>query len=153
MKTIWGIALLVIGLVIGGAVGYTVTAVAPSTSAAKTYYIGSIEPLSGGDAAYGQSFLQADQLAVAQMNANLSAAGNKIQFKVVSADDAGLPATAASALSTMYATYGIHVLIGPLTSPEVVGVLQTADTDHIVVMPPAASATSLNYPKYLRQTI
>jgi ABC-type branched-subunit amino acid transport system substrate-binding protein len=72
-----------------------------------------------GDDVYGQSFLQADKLAVAQMNANLSEAGNKIQFNIVSPDDAGLPATSDSVLSIMYATYVIHVLIGPLTSAEV----------------------------------
>src|SRR5579864_6863536 len=91
------IALLVVGLVIGGAVGYSATLLAaPSTSTSKsiTYTIGSIEPLSGTYAVYGQSFLQASQLAVKQMNANLTAAGSNIQFSVVSADDAGTPATA-----------------------------------------------------------
>ncbi|MGI0081262.1 MAG: ABC transporter substrate-binding protein, partial [Nitrososphaerales archaeon] len=142
------VALLVVGLVIGAGIGYGVSlAVVPSTSGTQTIYIGSIEPLSGGDAIYGQSFYQSVELAAAQMNANLSAAGSKIQFKVVSADDAGLPSTADSDLVSMYGTYGIHVLIGPLTSAEVQGVLQTADTDHIVVLPPAATATSLNIPK------
>ncbi len=150
MVSTQAIALLVVGLVIGGAIGYSATLLAApstSTSSAKTYTIGSIEPLSGAYAVYGQSFLQASQLAVNQMNANLSAAGSNIQFKVVSADDAGTPATAESALTSMYSTYGIHALIGPLTSAEVQGLLQTADTDHIVVLPPAATATSLEYPK------
>jgi len=149
MASTTAIVLLVVGLLVGGAIGYSLTLVtAPSsTSAAKTYYIGSIEPLSGTYAVYGQSFLEATQLAVAQMNANLSAAGNNIQFKVVSADDMGTPAGAESALTSMYSTYGIHALIGPLTSAEVQGLLQTADTDHIVVLPPAATAVSLRYPK------
>ena len=150
MVSTQAIALLVVGLVIGGAVGYSATLLAApstSTSSAKTYTIGSIEPLSGTYAVYGLSFLQASQLAVNQMNANLSAAGSNIQFKIVSADDAGTPATAESALTSMYSTYGIHALIGPLTSAEVQGLLQTADTDHIVVLPPAATATSLEYPK------
>ena len=149
MVSTTAIALLVVGLVIGGAIGYSLTLVSSpsSSSSAKTYYIGSIEPLSGAYAVYGQSFLDATQLAVAQMNANLSAAGNNIQFKVVSADDQGTPSVAQSALASMYSTYGIHVLIGPLTSAEVQGLLQTADTDHIVVLPPAATAVSLRYPK------
>ena len=78
-------------------------------------------------------------------------AGNPVQFNVVSADDAGVPSQAASALATMYSTYGIHVLIGPLTSGEVTAVLQTADTDHIVVMPPAATATALEIPRSFRR--
>ena len=154
MASTTAIALLIVGLIVGGAVGYGVSlAVAPSSGSQttstgpQTIYIGSIEPLSGGDAIYGQSFYQSVELAALQMNANLSAAGSNIQFKVVSADDAGSPSTADSALVSMYGTYGIQVLIGPLTSAEVQGVLSTAASDHIVVMPPAATATSLNIPK------
>lgn len=157
MVSTTAIALLVVGLVVGGAVGYSVSLLAvpasssstttSTTTSTKTYYIGSIEPLSGTYAVYGQSFLESTELAVNQMNANLSAAGNDIQFKVVSADDGGTPQQAESALTTMYSTYGIHALIGPLTSAEVDGLLQTADTDHIVVLPPAATATSLEFPR------
>ena len=142
------IALIIIALVVGGAVGYSASLFTTSTtSSAKTYTIGSIEPLSGTLSSFGVSFLQSAQLAVAQMNANLTAAGNKIQFNIVSADDAGTASGAQSALATMYSTYGIHALVGPLTSGEVQGVLQTADTDQIVVLPPAATATSLEYPR------
>jgi branched-chain amino acid transport system substrate-binding protein len=149
MVSTTAVALLVIGLVVGAGVGYGVSLVtAPSTSATKTIYIGSLEPKSGGgDAIYGVSFDNAVKLAVSQMNANLSAAGSKIQFAVESADDMGSPATAASALASLYSTYGIQVVVGPLTSAEVAGVLSTADTDHIVVLPPASTATSLRYPK------
>jgi branched-chain amino acid transport system substrate-binding protein len=142
------IALLVVGLVIGGAVGYGASVLtAPSTSGTKTYTLGVIQPLSGTLASFGNSFLHASQLAVNQMNANLTAEGNPVQFKVVYADDAGTASQANSALQTMYSTYGIHALIGPLTSGEVTGVLQTADTDQIVVLPPAATATSLEIPR------
>jgi branched-chain amino acid transport system substrate-binding protein len=143
------LGLLVIGLIVGGAVGYgaSLLAAPSSTSSAKTYPIGVIQPLTGTLAAYGKSFLQSAQLAVNQMNANLTAAGNPIQFKIYSADDAGSPTTANTALQTMYSANGIHVLIGPLTSGEVTGVLQTADTDQIVVLPPAATATSLQIPR------
>jgi branched-chain amino acid transport system substrate-binding protein len=143
------IVLLVVGLIVGGAVGYTASILAApaTTSSAKTYTIGVVQPLSGEYAEYGKSFLNAAQLAVNQMNANLSAEGNNIQFKIVSADDAGTSSGANTALQTMYSTYGIHVLVGPLTSGEVTGVLQTADTDHIVVLPPAATATSLEFPR------
>jgi branched-chain amino acid transport system substrate-binding protein len=143
------IVLLVVGLVVGAAVGYGVSsAVAPSTSATKTIYIGAIEPLTGGgDAIYGISFNQAVELAVAQMNSNLSAAGSNIQFKVATGDDQGSPSTAASVLASMYSTDHVQVVVGPLTSAEVQGVLSTADTDHIVILPPASTATSLRYPK------
>jgi branched-chain amino acid transport system substrate-binding protein len=143
------IVLLVVGLIVGAAVGYGVSVVtAPSTSATKTIYIGAVEPLTGGgDAIYGVSFNQAVELAVSQMNTNLSAAGNNIQFKVATGDDMGSPTTAASVLSSLYSTDHIQVVIGPLTSAEVQGVLSTADSDHIVVLPPASTAVSLRYPK------
>lgn len=149
MVSTTAIALLVIGLVVGGAIGYSATVLVPSstTTGIKTITIGSIEPLSGGYAAYGLSFQQAVELAVNQMNANLSAAGNNVRFNVVHADDGGTAQGAESALTAMYSASSIHVLIGPLTSLEVQGLLQTADTDHIVVLPPAATATSLEYPK------
>jgi ABC-type branched-subunit amino acid transport system substrate-binding protein len=153
MVSTTAIALLVIGLVVGAGVGYGVSALTvPTTTttstATRTIDIGSIEPESnGGDAIYGISFREAVQLAVSQMNANLTQAGNPIQFKVVYADDQGSPAMADSELASLYSTDNIHVVIGPLTSAEVAGVLQTADTDHIVVLPPAATAVSLRYPK------
>ncbi len=143
------VVLLVIGLIVGAGVGYGISAaVAPSTSATKTITIGALEPLTGGgDAIYGISFNQAVELAVDQMNANLSAAGNKIQFAVATADDMGSPSVAATALASLYSTDHIQVVIGPLTSAEVQGVLSTADTDHIVVLPPASTATSLEFPR------
>jgi ABC-type branched-subunit amino acid transport system substrate-binding protein len=149
MVSTTAIALLVIGLVVGGAIGYSVTFLTPSTTTttSKTITIGSIEPLTGTFGVYGVSFLDASKLAVSQMNANLTAAGSNIQFNLVSGDDQSTPNVALSALQSMYQTYGVHVIIGPLTSAEVQGLLQTADTDHIVVLPPAATATSLNYPK------
>src|SRR5579862_1478200 len=112
MVSTTAIALLVVGLVVGGAIGYSITLLAPSTTpttssttqmtstGSNIITIGSIEPLSGTYAAYGQSFLEATQLAVSQMNANLTAAGNSLQFRVVSADDMGTPAGAQSALTT-----------------------------------------------------
>src|SRR5713226_8233454 len=65
---------------------------------AQTYTIGTVLPTTGTYASYGVSFQNAVNLAVKQMNANLTAAGSNIQFKVVSADDAG---TAAGALSAI----------------------------------------------------
>jgi branched-chain amino acid transport system substrate-binding protein len=143
------IVLLVVGLVVGAAVGYGVSAAtAPSTSATKTIYIGALEPLSqGGNALYGISFNNAVQLAISQMNANLSAAGNNIQFKMAPGDDQNSPSIAASVLSQLYSSDHVQVVIGPLTSAEVQGVLSTADSDHIVVLPPASTAVSLRYPK------
>ena len=175
------IALLVIGLIIGGAIGYgaialtgttstttvttggstvtttvtaggtgasTVTTTVTSSGSAgpHTYTIGAILPLTGTLTSFGQSFLNSIKLAVKQMNANLTAAGNNIQFNVVSADDAGTPTGALQALQSEYQSAGVQMVIGPLTSGEVLGLAQYADQNHIVILPPAATATSLAIP-------
>ncbi len=145
-------ALLVVGLVIGGAVGYGITA---STSKAgvtttvtgaagpTTYTLGSIQPITGSLASFGVSFQNSVDLAVKQMNANLTAVGSNIQFKAVHADDQQTPGGALTALTSEFTSQGVQVVIGPLTSAEVQGVIQYATQNHIVVLPGAATATAL----------
>jgi branched-chain amino acid transport system substrate-binding protein len=89
------------------------------------------------------SFQNSVNLAVKQMNANLTASGSNIQFKVVSADDGGSAAGALSAIQSEFQASGIQAEIGPLTSGEVQGVVQYATQNHIVVLPGAATGTSL----------
>src|SRR5437667_10354927 len=129
-----GAALLVVGLVVGTGAGYlyssstsggttktitsggsTVTNTVTTTGAAGpvTYTIGTVLPTTGTYASYGVSFQNSVNLAVRQMNANLTAAGSNIQFKVVSADDAGTASGAASALQSEFQSSGIQVEIGP----------------------------------------
>jgi branched-chain amino acid transport system substrate-binding protein len=152
--------LLVVGLAVGAGVGYfysssttsgttkTVTTggVTVTTTAAAgpvTYTIGTVLPTTGTYASYGVSFQNSVGLAVKQMNANLTAAGSNIQFKVVSADDAGTASGALTALQSEFQSSGIQAEIGPLTSGEVQGVVQYATQNHIVILPGAATATSL----------
>jgi branched-chain amino acid transport system substrate-binding protein len=140
------ITLLVVGLIVGGIVGYGVSFVTqkPSSSTSvTTYTIGVIMPLSGTLASFGQSFANSVKLAANEMNSNLSAIGSPIRFNVVVADDGGTPSGALSALQSMYQSSSVQVVIGPLTSAEVLGVRDYADTNHIVILPPAATATSL----------
>ncbi len=152
--------LLIVGLAVGAGAGYfassstatgtthTVTtggSTVTTTAAAgpQTYTIGTVLPTTGTYASYGVSFQNAVKLAVNQMNANLTAAGSNIQFAVVSADDAGTASGALSALQSEFQAKGIQVEIGPLTSGEVQGVVQFATQNHIVILPGAATATSL----------
>jgi len=152
--------LLIVGLAVGAGAGYfassssatgtthTVTTGGSTVTTtvaqgAQTYTIGTVLPTTGTYASYGVSFQNSVNLAVKQMNANLTAAGSNIQFKVVSADDAGTAAGALSAITSEFQTSGIQAEIGPLTSGEVQGVVQYAGQNHIVVLPGAATATSL----------
>src|SRR5256885_9229545 len=98
------IAVLVIGLLIGAGVGYAVpTLLAPpaTTTGTKTYTIGIVFPLTGTLADFGKSFVNAVNLAVDQMNENLTSAGSSIRFKTVVQDDKGTPAGALSAVQTI----------------------------------------------------
>jgi branched-chain amino acid transport system substrate-binding protein len=152
--------LLIVGLAVGAGAGYFASSSTASgtthtvttggstvtttvAAGAQTYTIGTVLPTTGTYASYGVSFQNSVNLAVKQMNANLSAAGSNIQFKVVSADDAGTAAGALTAITSEFQTSGIQAEIGPLTSGEVQGVVQYAGQNHIVVLPGAATATSL----------
>lgn len=145
---------MVVGLIVGAGIGYgivsttstgpaKVTTTVVSTPSSVTYTIGSVLPLTGSLSSFGLSFLNSEKLAVAQMNANLTAAGSNVQFKLVSADDGQTPQGALSALQSEFQSSGIQVEIGPLTSAEVQGVVQYANQNHIVILPGAATATAL----------
>ena len=153
-----GAVLLIVGLIVGAGVGYayvasaggagtthtvTATTTVSGTAGPVTYTIGSVQPLTGDYGSYGQKFQNSVDLAVAQMNANLTAAGSNVQFKVVHADDGGTPSGALTAVTTEFQSSGVQVVIGPLTSAEVKGTIQFAQQNHIVIMPGAATATSL----------
>ncbi len=140
------VGLLVIGLIVGVIAGFGASFALQKPTATKattTYTIGVIMPLSGTLASFGQSFANSVKLAANEMNANLSAIGSPIRFNVVVADDGGTPSGALSALQSMYQSNSVQIVIGPLTSAEVLGLRDYADTNHIVILPPAATATSL----------
>ncbi|MDA4130219.1 MAG: ABC transporter substrate-binding protein [Thaumarchaeota archaeon] len=136
--------------VTGGGGGSTVTITSPGGTVTmtggsggnQTYTIGIAFPLTGSLAAFGKSFVQGVNLAVKQFNANLTASGSHVQFKTVVVDDQGTPAGALQAVQTLYQTDGVHVIIGPLQTSEVLGARDYADTNHILLLPPASSGTA-----------
>ncbi|MGI0084858.1 MAG: ABC transporter substrate-binding protein, partial [Nitrososphaerales archaeon] len=155
--------MLVIGLIIGGAVGYGAFALSStpktttqtisgctqsSTNSTETCTLGVVFPLTSSLSAFGKSFVQGVQLAVSQLNANLSQSGSNVRFATVVADDAGTPAGALSAVTNLFTTDNVHVIIGPLTTAEVQGALAYAQTNKILLLPPASSGTALNLPVF-----
>jgi len=119
-----------------------------SGGGAKTYTIGVVFPLTSSLAAFGKSFVQAVNLTITQLNANLTSSGSQVRFKMVVADDQGTPSGALAAVTNLYTTDNVHVIIGPLTTAEVQGALQYAQTNHILLLPPASSGTALNIPVF-----
>lgn len=155
------VVLLIVGLAVGAAVVYvvapgaaktvtntvsgagtTVSTTITATQGPQVYTIGTVLPLSGPYGAYGKSFQNAVDLAISQMNANLTAVGSNIQFNSVHQDDGGSPSQALSALQSEFQSNNIQVEVGPLTTAEVLGLVQYATQNHIVILPGAATGTA-----------
>src|SRR5437870_13542620 len=134
------IAVLVIGLLVGAGVGYAVpTLLAPpaTTTGTKTYTIGIVFPLTGTLADFGKSFVNAVNLAVDQMNANLTTAGSSIRFATVVQDDQGTPAGPLAGVQRIYKPTSGKLIIGPLTPQEFPGARNYANTNKTVFVHPA----------------
>ena len=106
----------------------------------QTYVLGVAQPFTGPLGSFGTDFGKGIDLAVAQMNEELAASGSNIQFTVASADTEGTPDGAAKAVQTIHQTSGANVVVGPLTTGEVLGAKQYADDNQIVIVAPASSA-------------
>lgn len=106
---------------------------------AEEITLGVVLPFTGALGQFGTGFREGVELAVEQMNAQLAAAGRNITFKTASADTTGTPDGAAKAFQTVVQTSGAQVVIGPLTTSEVLGAKQFADQNHIVIVAPAST--------------
>ncbi len=108
----------------------------------ETYVLGVVLPFSGNLGTFGQDFERGVQLAVAQVNAELEAAGSPIHFEIASADTENTPEGASRALQTVVQTTGAQVVVGPLTTSEVLGAKQFADENDVVIVAPASSGAA-----------
>lgn len=106
---------------------------------AAEYALGVVLPYTGDLGEYGKGFKEGIDLAVEQMNAQLAAAKRPITFKVVSQDTGGTPDGAAKAIQTVVQTSGAQVVVGPLSTGEVLGAKQFADQNKIVIIAPAST--------------
>jgi ABC-type branched-subunit amino acid transport system substrate-binding protein len=106
---------------------------------AVEYTLGVVLPYTGDLGEYGKGFKEGIDLAVEQMNAQLAAAKRPITFKVASQDTAGTPDGAAKAIQTVVQTSGAQVVVGPLSTGEVLGAKQFADQNKIVIIAPAST--------------
>jgi len=144
---------LVIGLLVGAAGVYVAVGQNNSTtsgsSSTKVYYIGNLNDVSGPLSNYGPVFQNAAQLAINQINAQMNASGNHVEFKLVTLDSKGTPEGALAALQSLYQTYKIQVDVGPITSSELGGLLSYANTNHILVFGPTSNAGSLSIPNII----
>jgi branched-chain amino acid transport system substrate-binding protein len=114
--------------------------------AVETYVLGVVQPFTGPLGSFGSDFTRGIELAVEQMNAELEAAGSNIRFETASADTEGTPDGAARAVQTVVQTTGAQVIVGPLTTSEVLGAKQFADDNGIVLVAPASSGAAGGIP-------
>ncbi len=105
----------------------------------ETYVLGVVQPFTGSLGEFGTDFARGIELAVAEMNAELENAGVPVRFETASADSENTPDGAARALQTVVQTTGAEVVVGPLTTSEVLGAKQFADENGIVLVAPASS--------------
>ena len=133
------LAILLLSLVLSAC-----TAVAPVGDAAgpQTYTLGIALPYTGSLGSFGTDFQKGVELAVEQMNAELEAAGANVRFQTASADTEGTPEGALKAVQTVVQTSGAKVVIGPLTTSEVLGAKQFADENDVIIVAPASSGLS-----------
>src|SRR4029079_2998214 len=103
-------------------------------------------PFTGSLGSFGTDFGKGIELAVEQMNTQLKAAGSNVQSSIASAHSKGTPEGAAKAVQTVVQTSGAQVVVGPLTTGEVLGAKQFADDNKIVIVAPASSAPAGGIP-------
>lgn len=115
---------------------------AAGTSGPQTYTLGVAQPFTGPLGSFGTDFGKGIELAVEEMNAQLTAAGSNIQFQIASADTEGTPDGAAKAVQTVVQSSGAQVVVGPLTTSEILGAKQFADDNGIVLVAPASSGVA-----------
>lgn len=106
---------------------------------AEEWTLGVVLPFTGSLGEFGKGFLEGIDLAVEQVNAQLAAVGRPLAFKVVSQDTLGTPDGAAKAIQAVVQTSGAQVVIGPLSTSEVLGAKQFADQNKVVIIAPASS--------------
>jgi branched-chain amino acid transport system substrate-binding protein len=112
----------------------------------QEYTLGVVLPFTGPLGSFGAAFRDGIELAVEQMNEELGQTNSMVRFSVVSADTEGSPDGAAKAFQTVVQTSGAQVVVGPLSTSEVLGAKQFADENQITIVAPASSGVAAAIP-------
>ncbi|MBI4257739.1 MAG: penicillin-binding protein activator [Thaumarchaeota archaeon] len=140
-----GIALLVIGLIIGAAIGVVgVPAIggAQSSQLSGKINIGALLSLTGDLRSFGENERAGLELARDDINAWLSSVRPGTSIELVMDDTATLPEQALQKLQAMNAR-GIKFIIGPLSSGEVRNLKPYADQNNILIASQSSTAVDL----------
>ena len=167
------IVLLIVGLVIGAAIGFfaapaktVTTTVAVGAGGAQTVTvtktvtaggaglqgeipIGILLPQTGSLAADGKDMVAAAKKAIEDFNKYLEMVGAPYRFKAVVADSGTNPEKALAALQTLYNQYHVQVVVGTASSWVLSGVMGFANEHHIVMISPSSTSPALALPDYI----
>ena len=103
--------------------------------------IGAILPLTGDKSAYGISMKNALELAFEEIN-NKKLSGNQ-QINIVFQDSRGLPKDCITAFHNMLTTKNIPLIIGPMSSSEMLSIAPIAEREQVVILSPSASSPAI----------
>ena len=107
--------------------------------------IGALLPLKGTLASGGQTEKAALDIAIKQINENLSNTNSKIRVSLVAEDTHTDPLVSLEKLKDLVAQ-GVSMVIGPVTSAELSTAKNYADTNGILLISPGSTSVSLAIP-------
>ena len=107
----------------------------------QTFKIGTIGPLSGPYAIYGQAVANGAQIAVDEINAM----GGDFKFELSAQDDEGDGEKSANAYNNLM-DWGMQVLVGPTTTGASIAVAAKAAEERTFMLTPSASSTDVIAP-------
>jgi branched-chain amino acid transport system substrate-binding protein len=145
------LAVAIILLVVGAAVGVGGTYVALSLAGSstgilcnsgKTITIGELLDLSAGLSDQGKKAQDSSTIAIKDINSALSISNCNLKFAVQITDYALTNAQALSGLQA-FAASGISVVVGPLNSGAAQYILSYANSNHIVLISPSSTSPTL----------
>ena len=129
---------MVLGLAACGSSADTADTGSDNSASGTTFKIGTIGPLTGDAAIYGQAVANGAKIAVDEINASDSA----IKFELQSQDDVADGETSVNAYNKLM-DWGMQLLAGPTTTGAAQAVSAVANTDRTFMLTPSASSTDV----------
>ena len=112
-----------------------------TTADSKEIKIGGNFELTGGIANYGKQTMQGVQLAFKEANAAGGVLGK--QIKLVIADNKSEPSEATNATTKLITQDKVSLIMGPVTSSNVIATLQVGQDNKIPIVTPTATSTKV----------
>ena len=131
-------AAMVLGLAACGSSADTADTGSDNSASGTTFKIGTIGPLTGDAAIYGQAVATGAKIAVDDIHASDSAS----KFELQSQDDVADGETSVNAYNKLM-DWGMQLLAGPTTTGAAQAVSAVANTDRTFMLTPSASSTDV----------